>query len=93
MAAALIMVGPAPPSESSLLQSIEILAGHAGFADDATIEHSVIGGAARVYVTPRISLGPGDHLHEGTAIPTATGSSWGISPGTCVTRRPDVHRG
>jgi outer membrane protein with beta-barrel domain len=41
-----------PPS------SIEILAGHAGFADDATIEHSVFGGAGRVYLTPRISVGP-----------------------------------
>jgi hypothetical protein len=38
--------------------SIEIFAGHAGFADDATIEHSVFGGAARVYLTPRISIGP-----------------------------------
>jgi hypothetical protein len=38
--------------------SVEVLAGHAGFADDATIEHSVFGGAARVYLTPRISIGP-----------------------------------
>ena len=38
--------------------SVEVLAGHAGFADDATIEHSVFGGAARVYVTPRLSVGP-----------------------------------
>lgn len=41
-----------PPS------SAEFLAGHAGFADDATIEHTVFGGAGRVYVTPRLSLGP-----------------------------------
>lgn len=38
--------------------SLEILAGHAGFVDDATIEHSVFGGAARVYLTPRVSVGP-----------------------------------
>lgn len=38
--------------------SIEILAGHAGFVDNATIEHLVFGGAARVYVTPRLSVGP-----------------------------------
>ena len=38
--------------------AIEFLAGHAGFADDATIEHSVFGGAGRVYVTPRLSVGP-----------------------------------
>ena len=38
--------------------AIEFLAGHAGFADDATIEHSVFGGAGRIYVTPRLSVGP-----------------------------------
>jgi hypothetical protein len=38
--------------------SLEIIAGHAGFVDDATIEHSVFGGAGRVYLTPRISIGP-----------------------------------
>jgi hypothetical protein len=38
--------------------SIEFLAGHAGFADDATIEHSVFGAAARIYLSPRISVGP-----------------------------------
>jgi Outer membrane protein beta-barrel domain len=58
MATAFIVVGPASAQESKPPASIEILAGHAGFADDATIEHSVFGGAARVYVTPRISLGP-----------------------------------
>jgi hypothetical protein len=41
-----------PPS------SIEVFAGHAGFADEATIEHSVFGGSGRIYLTPRISLGP-----------------------------------
>jgi len=38
--------------------AVEIFAGHAGFADDATIEHSVFGGAGRIYLTPRISIGP-----------------------------------
>lgn len=37
---------------------IEVFAGHAGFADEGTIEHSVFGGAARLYLTPRISVGP-----------------------------------
>jgi hypothetical protein len=38
--------------------SVEIFAGHAGFADEGTIEHAVFGGAGRVYLTPRISIGP-----------------------------------
>jgi hypothetical protein len=49
------------PAEAQSIRppgSVEVFAGHAGFADDATIEHSVFGGAARFYVTPRISVGP-----------------------------------
>lgn len=50
----------APAEAQSIRPSsaLEVFAGHAGFADDATIEHAVVGGAARIYVTPRISLGP-----------------------------------
>jgi hypothetical protein len=60
MAAALLVAMPAmaqdgPPKDGP---AIEVLAGHAGFADDATIQHSVVGVAARVYVTPRVSVGP-----------------------------------
>jgi hypothetical protein len=58
LSAALTCAIPASAQSIRPAPSIEILAGHAGFADDATIEHSVFGGAARVYVTPRISLGP-----------------------------------
>jgi hypothetical protein len=60
LALSVALTGAVPASAESIrpLASVEILAGHAGFADDATIEHSVLGGAARVYVTPRISLGP-----------------------------------
>jgi hypothetical protein len=36
----------------------EIVVGHAGFVDDATIHHGVLGGAIRWYVTPRVSVGP-----------------------------------
>ena len=36
----------------------EVLAGYAGFVDDATIDHAVFGTAARVYVTPRLAIGP-----------------------------------
>ena len=32
--------------------AVEFLVGYAGFVDDATIDHAVIGTAARVYLTP-----------------------------------------
>jgi hypothetical protein len=36
----------------------EILAGYAGFVDDATIDHIIFGTAARAYLTPRLAIGP-----------------------------------
>ena len=36
----------------------ELSAGYAGFADDGTIGHGLVGGALRVYVTPRLAVGP-----------------------------------
>ena len=38
--------------------ALEFSTGWAGFVDDATIHHAVFGGAARFYLTPRISVGP-----------------------------------
>jgi hypothetical protein len=38
--------------------AVEFLAGYAGFADDATIDHGIVGAAARGYVTPRLAIGP-----------------------------------
>ena len=38
--------------------ALEFLAGYAGFVDDATIDHSIVGAAARVYLTPRLAVGP-----------------------------------
>ena len=38
--------------------AVEFLAGYAGFVDDATIDHTIWGGAARAYLTPRIAVGP-----------------------------------
>ena len=58
LAVALTCAVPASAQSIRPPSSFEFVAGHAGFADDATIAHSVFGGAARVYVTPRISLGP-----------------------------------
>jgi hypothetical protein len=58
LATALIVAAPVAAQTSNRSGAVEFLAGHAGFADDATIEHSVFGGAGRVYVTPRLSVGP-----------------------------------
>jgi hypothetical protein len=38
--------------------SIEGTVGYAGFVDDATIDHLALGGSARVYLTPRLSIQP-----------------------------------
>ena len=45
-----------PPGTGAV--AAELTGGHAGFVDDATIHHGVIGGALRWYVSPRISVGP-----------------------------------
>jgi hypothetical protein len=36
----------------------EVVAGWAGFLDDARIDHAVVGGGIRIHLTPRISIGP-----------------------------------
>jgi hypothetical protein len=56
--AAMTWAAPAPAQSIRPPAWIEVLAGHAGFSDDATIGHSVFGGAGRVYLTPQISVGP-----------------------------------
>jgi len=38
--------------------AVELLAGYAGFVDDATIDHAIVGAAGRVYLTPRLAVGP-----------------------------------
>jgi hypothetical protein len=38
--------------------AVEFAAGWVGFADDAVISESLVGGAARVYATPRLAFGP-----------------------------------
>ena len=37
--------------------AVEFLAGYAGFVDDATVDHGLIGAAGRVYLTPRLAVG------------------------------------
>lgn len=55
---ALACAAPAAAQSIRPPAAVEFLAGYAGFVDDAMIDHAVAGGAARVYVTPRISVGP-----------------------------------
>lgn len=38
--------------------TVEVAGGYAGFADEGVIHHGVIGAAARVYVSPRLAVGP-----------------------------------
>ena len=38
--------------------AVEVLGGWAGFADEGLINHAVLGGAVRVHLTPRVSVGP-----------------------------------
>ena len=38
--------------------TVEAQGGYAGFLDDATIDHGVIGGSLKVGLTPRMRLGP-----------------------------------
>ena len=38
--------------------AVEGFGGWAGFVDEATVDHSIFGGAARWYVSPRIAIGP-----------------------------------
>ena len=56
--AAAIWANPAAAQAIRPPASVVVFAGHAGFADEATIEHSVFGGTGRIYITPRISVGP-----------------------------------
>ena len=49
-----------PPAGAQTLPapSVEFTAGYVGFADDGVVGEGLIGGAGRVYVLPRLSLGP-----------------------------------
>lgn len=38
--------------------AVEVAAGWVGFADDGIVSETLIGGAARVYVLPRVGIGP-----------------------------------
>jgi hypothetical protein len=53
-----LAVAAAAPVAAQAVAGIEALAGYAGFLDESAVDHTAIGGAARVHVTPRVSLGP-----------------------------------
>jgi hypothetical protein len=58
---ALVLAGGnalAQSTDSRPAPAVEFLAGYAGFVDDATIDHAIVGAAARVYLTPRVAIGP-----------------------------------
>jgi hypothetical protein len=38
--------------------AVEFTGGYAGFVDDATIDHGMLGTAVRFHVSPRVSIGP-----------------------------------
>jgi hypothetical protein len=58
--AVILALGFDAPARAQALPSphAEIQTGWAGFVDDAMIDHAAFGGAARVYLTPRLAVGP-----------------------------------
>jgi hypothetical protein len=60
LAAALVLcaVHAAPAFAQAPAGAVELVAGYAGFVDDATIDHAMVGGSARIYLSPRLSVGP-----------------------------------
>lgn len=61
VAAALLLTAGealAQSTENRPPPAVEFLAGYAGFVDDATIDHAIVGAAGRVYLTPRVAVGP-----------------------------------
>jgi Outer membrane protein beta-barrel domain len=45
--------------------AVEGAAGYAGFADEGVVGHSLVGGAARWYLSPRLAIGPEIAYMEG----------------------------
>lgn len=58
LAALLLMIPSLSAGQTTPSPAVEFLAGYAGFVDDAMIDHAIAGGAARVYLTPRVAIGP-----------------------------------
>lgn len=45
-------------AQGRLPVALEVTSGWSGFLDESWIDHAIIGGAARIYLTPRLSIGP-----------------------------------
>lgn len=60
--AALMLLAPLPGSGASAQNrpspALDLSAGWVGFADDGIVSEGMIGAGARVYVSPRIAVGP-----------------------------------
>jgi hypothetical protein len=54
----LLISAPAMAQPSAGSAAAEGFAGYAAFVDDAFIDHGVVGGSARIYLSPRIAIGP-----------------------------------
>src|SRR5688572_19571266 len=61
LALAVSMIGIAPGYAQSSPRpglAAEVFGGYASFVDDSPISHTVLGGAGRFYLTPRLAVGP-----------------------------------
>jgi hypothetical protein len=85
----------APMAGVSLAQhrpgsAVEFAAGWVGFADDGIVSEGLVGGAARMYVLPRISVGPEIVYIGGTSHShlTVTGNvTWDVVGSTSARQR------
>ena len=88
--------------------AVEVSGGYAGFVDDATVHHSVIGGAWMWQATPRISVGPEFVYMQGPrgdrdlfmtgkiviqATPDAAASLYFVADGGVMLHRQELPRG
>lgn len=58
VAAFITMLAPAAYAQAQQTAAVEGIGGYAGFLDESVMHHSVLGGAARVYLLPRVAVGP-----------------------------------
>lgn len=58
VAAFITILAPAAYAQAPRTGAVEGIGGYAGFLDESVMHHSVLGGAARVYLLPRVAVGP-----------------------------------
>lgn len=61
--ASTVLLASSPPASAQSggtgpAAAAEFLAGYTGFGDEGLVDHTIVGGAARVYLSPRIAIGP-----------------------------------